>query len=148
MTFSASDDYKCIRLQDEKHPKNFEIDDTDYSVAKWYVYKMGTSSEKTYDIADFNHGQLRQLCLKCNLKGGGSYSIWKARVELATWVNASVVYNSNKIANPFTTAQETRLNTYLRLVNVCFLSSMVQRFVDLNDCKKREDREKQWRGSN
>ena len=51
------------------------------------------------------------------------------------------MYNQNKIANPFTTTQEKRLNTYMRLVNVCFLSTMVGRFVDLNDRKKRADYE-------
>ena len=56
------------------------------------------------------------------------------------------MYGESKIANPFTTAQEKRLNTYLRLVNVCFSSTMVQRFIDLNDRKKREDYEKSGGG--
>jgi hypothetical protein len=128
--------YKCIKVQQEKHPtrKKGGVDDTDYTVAKWFTTKNGR-----LNFDDFNHNQLRQLCLNCNIKGGGNMSMWKARIELASWVSAGTIYNENNIANPFTTAQEKRVNTYMRIINVCFHPSLVQRFIDLNDRKKRED---------
>ncbi|CAB9516537.1 unknown protein [Seminavis robusta] len=128
---------KCIRCQDEKHPRNKQ-DETDYSVAKWLILKEGKPEEKRYDIADFNHQQLRDLAAKCKLKGSGSMSMWKARMELAAWAKSGTIYSDNSIANPFTTAQEKKTNTYMRIIQTCFHPSLVQRFVDLNDRNKRK----------
>jgi hypothetical protein len=119
-------------------------DDTDYNVAKEFVIKKGKPNEKRYDFADLSNSQLRKLCLQCNIKGAGSFSNWQALTSLASWATAGTIYQANNIANnPFTTATAKRLNTYMmRIVNVCFLSTMVQRFIDLNDRKKREDYER------
>ncbi|CAB9512782.1 unknown protein [Seminavis robusta] len=134
---------KCIKCQDEKHPKN-KNDETDYSVAKYFVMKEGKPDEKRYDLATFNHQQLRILCQKARLKGAGGFSMWKARCELASWINSGTIYMDNSIANPFTSAQDRRQNTYIRLIQGCFLTdnNMVYRFCDLNDRHKRMTFEK------
>ncbi|CAB9521440.1 unknown protein [Seminavis robusta] len=105
---------KCINCQDEKHPRNKQ-DDTDYSVAKWLVLKEGKPEEQRYDIADFNHQQLLILATKCKLKGSGSMSMWKARVD---------------------PREEDK--HIMRIIQTCFHPTLVQRFVDLNDRNKRK----------
>lgn len=136
-----SDHYACIEVHEEKKPKTGGgvNDDTDYAVAKWFVTRRGKPNEKRYDFLDFNHQQLRKLAGKCGIKAYGTLSTWNCRVQIAAFVRAGTMYKEHGIANPFTTGQEKRLNTYMRIVNVCFLPNMVQRFVDLNDSKKRQD---------
>lgn len=140
----TSDHYTCIEVHEEKKPRTGGSgvngnDDTDYSVAKWFVTRRGKPNEKRYDLLDFNHQQLRKLAGKCGIKAYGTLSTWNCRVQIAAFVRAGTMYKEHGIANPFTTGQEKRLNTYMRIVNVCFLPNMVQRFVDLNDSKKRQD---------
>jgi hypothetical protein len=131
--------YASLEVQEEKKPGDKE--DMDYSVVKWFVVKKGKPGEKRYDINDFTHQHLRKLASKCNVKGAGTLSIWNCRTKIAAFVTAGTIYQENRIANPFTDKQSRRLNTYMRLINVFFLSNMVQRFIDLNDRKKREDYE-------
>jgi hypothetical protein len=133
--------YYCVKIHQVKHPKN-TTDDADYNVAHEFVIKEGKPNEKRYQFDDFTNTQLRRICVNCNIRGGGGFSNWQAVTALASWATAGTVYNNTKIANPMTTSSAKRLNTYMRIVNVCFLSTMVQRFVDLNDRKKREDYEK------
>lgn len=133
--------YSCVKIRQVKHPKNSE-DDADYNVAHMFVVAEGKPNEKRYSFEDFTNTQLRRICVSCNIKGGGSFSNWQAITALASWATAGTVYSENNIANPFTTSSGKRLNTYMRIINVCFLSTMVQRFVDLNDRKKQEDYEK------
>ena len=134
------DYYACLEVQEEK--KHGDTENNDYAVVKWFVVKKGKPEEKRYDICDFNHQQLRKLASKCNVKGAGTLSIWNCRLKIAAFVTAGTMYKENTIANPFTDGKQKRLNTFMRLINVFFLSSMVQRFIDLNDRKKREDYER------
>jgi hypothetical protein len=133
--------YSCIKIHQVKHPKN-SGDNSDYNVAHAFVTGEGKPTEKRYIIEDFTNAQLRRLCLNCNIKGAGSFSNWQAITSLASWATAGTIYSENNISNPLTTSGAKHLNTYMRIINVCFLLSMVQRFVDLNDRKKREDYER------
>ena len=139
--FQPEQHKKLIKIQEEKHPRN-KSDETDYPVAKWLVVHEGKPNEKKYDLALFNHQQLRTLAAKCNLRGAGSMSMWKARIELATWITSGTIYTNNTIANPLTTSEEKKTNTFLRLINVCFHPSNVQAFLALNDVQQRIDFEK------
>lgn len=131
--------YACLEVQEEK--KQGDKEDKDYSVVKWFYVKKGKPGEKKYDICDFNHQQLRKLAGKCNVKAAGTLNIWNCRTSIASFVTAGTMYKESTIANPFTDATQRRLNTFMRLINVCFSKNLVQRFVDLNDRKKREQYE-------
>jgi hypothetical protein len=131
--------YASLEVQEEKKPGDKE--DMNYLVVKWFVVKKGKPGEKRYDINDFNHQQLRKLASKCNIKGASTLSIWNCRTKIAAFVTAGMIYQENRITSSFMDKQLRRLKTYMRLVNVFFLSNMVQCFIDLNDRKKHEDYE-------
>jgi hypothetical protein len=131
--------YNCLEVQEEKKPGDKE--DKDYSVVKWFYVKKGKPEEKKYDINDFTIKHLRKLAGKCNVKGYSTLSIWNCRTNIAAFVTAGTMYKESSIANPFTDATQRRTNTFMRIINVCFSKNLVQRFVDLNDRKKREQYE-------
>jgi hypothetical protein len=132
--------YNCIKIHQVKNTKN-AADDAEYNVASEFVVHEGKANELRYKFDDFTNTQLRRLCVTCNIKGGGNFTNWQAVTALAKWVTAGTAYTESNIANPFSNAEDKRVNTYLRIVNVCFLPSMVQRFVNLNDRKERKDYE-------
>ena len=68
-------------------------------------------------------------------------TLFQARRKIALAIHMGTVYNDNTIANPNTTAEERKVNTLMRLVNVCFHSDIRDKFIDLNDAKKRKDYE-------
>ncbi|CAB9508919.1 unknown protein [Seminavis robusta] len=132
----------CVEEEDIKR-KNGSI----HQVAKYFVVRRGTQDEKKYDMAIWSNSQLRAFCLKCSIKGGGNLNMYDCRKEIAMWKTMGTMYKATDIPCPQTTLQQQRLNTLMRLVNVCFNKKFVQKFIDLNDAKKRKHYEEAHGGS-
>ncbi|CAB9512909.1 expressed unknown protein [Seminavis robusta] len=62
---------KQIVCGEEENPKDKEM----YRVAKTLIYDKGEPNEMTFDLSKFNSVQIRELTLKCQVKGGGSMTI-------------------------------------------------------------------------
>jgi hypothetical protein len=127
-----------IVCEDARDPKCHE-DKEFYNVARWL--KVSKPTPRRLDLALFNSKQIRKLAQNCGVKGGGNLTLFSARRKIATAINMGTVYNDNTIANPTTSADERKVNTLMRLINACFHSDMKDKFIDLNDVKKRKDYE-------
>jgi hypothetical protein len=93
------------------------------------------------DLMMFNSKQIRKLAVACDVKGGGSMTLFAARKGIAMAKTMDIAYKNKEIANPNTTAKERKVNTLMRLLNACFHSECKALFIDLNDTKKRKDYE-------
>jgi hypothetical protein len=133
-----------IQCVDERDIKSLE-DKEFYSVAKWL--KVNKPTKRTLDLATFNSKQIRRLAQNCGVKGGGNLTLFQARRHIALAINMGTVYNDDTIANPRTTVLERKVNTLMRVTNACFHPDMKDRFIDLNDTKKRADYEKAHGGN-
>jgi hypothetical protein len=133
-----------IECEDERDLKNME--DTEmHSVARFL--NVGFPQPHKLDIAKFNSKQLRKFATNCGVKGGGNLTLFAARKKIALAISMGTVYDDNKIANPKTTSDERKLNTLMRITNACFHNDMKDKFIDLNDTKKRIDYEKAHGGN-
>jgi hypothetical protein len=126
---------KCVEEQDMKNQADKEF----YSVAKWLTIKK--PNPRTLDLAMFSSKQIRRLAFKSGVKGGGNMTLFQARIKIATAINMGTVYNEDTISNPRTEASQRKVNTLMRILNVCFHKSVKDKFIDLNDPKKRKDYE-------
>jgi hypothetical protein len=108
-------------------------------VARWL--KVTKPTPRRLDLSMFSSKQIRKLATQCGVKGGGTLSLFQARKKIAHIINMGTVYNDDTISNPKTTATERRCNTLMRITNACFHSDLKDRFIDLNDVKKRADYE-------
>jgi hypothetical protein len=124
--------------EEERDVKNLE-DKEFYSVAWWL--KVNKPTPRRLDLSIFSSKQIRKLATQCGVKGGGTLSLFQARRKIAQMINMGTVYNEDTIANPKTTSSERKVNTLMRITNACFHSDMRDRFIDLNDAKKRADYE-------
>jgi hypothetical protein len=127
-----------IVCEDARDPKCHE-DKEFYNVARWL--KVNKPTPRRLDLAMFSSKQIRKLATNCGVKGGGNLTLFTARRKIATAITMGTVYNDNTIANPTTSADERKVNTLMRLINACFHSDMKDKFIDLNDAKKRKDYE-------
>jgi hypothetical protein len=125
-----------IKCEEECDPKNQE-DKEFYPVAKWLKIKKPTP--RTLDLSTFSSVQIRRLALNSGVKGGGGMTLFQARKQIALAITMGTVYNDATIANPRTSSSERKVNTMMRITNACFNSEMKDRFIDLNDSKKRAD---------
>eukprot|EP00797_Seminavis_robusta_P032266 Sro718_g192200.2 (351) ;mRNA; r:30777-31829 len=73
--------------------------------------------------------------------------MFNCRKEIAMWKTMGTMYKATDIPCPQTTLQQRRLNTLMRLINVCFHKRFVHNFIDLNDAKKRKHYEEAHGGS-
>ncbi|CAB9531915.1 hypothetical protein SEMRO_4272_G353590.1 [Seminavis robusta] len=62
-------------------------------------------------------------------------------LPVATAVANGTVYNDRMIANPHSTREEKKLQTWWRVANAVFHEKFVNRFCELNDIMKRKDYE-------
>jgi hypothetical protein len=138
-------EYRCkIVCEEERDLKN--VDDKElYNVARWLP--INKPVPRRFDLATFNSKQIRRLALSCGVKGGGNLTLFQCRKKIAMSITMGTVYNDNTIANPNTTAAERKVNTLMRITNACFHSDMKDKFIDLNDAKKRADYEKSHGGN-
>jgi len=132
-------DYKHkIICEEERDTKN--VDDKElYNVARWLPVNKPVL--RRLDLATFNSKQIRRLALSCGVKGGGNLTLFQCRRKIAVSITMGTVYNDKTIANPSTTAAERKVNTLMWIANACFHSDMKDKFIDLNDAKKRADYE-------
>lgn len=126
---------QCVEEMDVKNPEDKEF----YSVAKWL--KVKKPNIRTLDLAMFNSKQIRKLATNSGIKGGGNMTLFQARKKIAQAINMGTVYDDTTIGNPKTTQSERKVNTLMRLLNVCFHKTAKDKFIDLNDAKKRADYE-------
>jgi len=133
-----------IECEQERDVKNLE-DQELHLVAKWLNVNKPTPHK--LDLAAFNSKQIRKLAQNCGVKGGGNLTLFKARKMIAMSITMGTVYSDHSIGNPKTTSTERRCNTFMRIINVCFHSDMRDRFIDLNDAKKRADYERAHGGN-
>jgi hypothetical protein len=123
-----------IVCEDEHDAKNSE-DKEFYNVARWL--KVNKPTPRRLDLSLFNSKQIRKLAQNCGVKGGGNLTLFQARKKIALSINMGTVYNDDTIANPKTSFAERKVNTLMRITNACFHPEMKDRFIDLNDTKKR-----------
>jgi hypothetical protein len=79
--------------------------------------------------------------VNAGVKGGGNLTLFQARRKIALSISMGTAYNDETISNPKTSANERKVNTMMRITNACFHPDMSDRFIDLNDTKKRKDYE-------
>jgi hypothetical protein len=127
-----------IVCEEERDAKNLE-DKEYYSVARWL--KVNKPTPRRLDLSLFSSKQIRKLATVCGVRGGGTLSLFQARRKIAQVINMGTVYNDDTIANPKTTASERKVNTLMRITNACFHADMKDKFIDLNDSKKRANYE-------
>jgi hypothetical protein len=127
-----------IQCEEERDVKNLE-DKEYYNVARWL--KVNKPTPRKLDLSLFNSKQIRKLAQQCGVKGGGTLSLFQARKKIALVINMGTVYDDDTIANPKTSASDRKINTLMRITNACFHSDLRDRFIDLNDTKKRADYE-------
>jgi hypothetical protein len=138
-------EYKdSIECEDERDLKNLE-DKEFHCVARWL--RVNKPIPRRLDLSLFNSRQIRKLATQCGVRGGGNMTLFQARKKMALAINMGVVYSDKTIANPSTTATERKVNTLMRITNACFHSDLKDRFIDLNDAKKRADYEKAHGGN-
>jgi hypothetical protein len=125
----------CEDARDPKCHKDKEF----YNVAHWL--KVNKPTPHRLDLALFNSKQIMKLAQNCGVKGGGNLTLFAAHRKIATAINRGTVYDDNTIANPTTSADERKVKKLMRLINACFHSDMNDKFIDLNDAKKRKDYE-------
>ena len=133
-----------ITCEEERDSKN--VDDQElYNVARWL--NINKPVPRKLDLAAFSSKQIRKLALKCGVKGGGNLTLFQCRRRIAMSITMGTVYNDNTISNPMTTTAERKVNTLMRILNACFHSDMRDKFIDLNDAKKRADYERAQGGN-
>jgi hypothetical protein len=127
-----------IVCEEERDAKNLENKEF-YSVGRWL--KVNKPTPRKLDLALFTSKQIRKLATNCGVKGGGTMSMFQARRKIAQIIHMGTVYNDDTIANPKTTGSERKINTLMRITNACFHADLRDKFIDLNDAKKRGDYE-------
>jgi hypothetical protein len=123
-----------IDCEDERDMKNME-DQELYKVARWL--NVNKPVPRKFDLAKFNSKQIRRLAVTCQVRGGGNLTLFQCRRKIAMSITMGTVYDDETISNPKTTTLERKTNTLMRIINACFHSDMKDKFVDLNDSKKR-----------
>jgi hypothetical protein len=76
----------------------------------------------------------------------GSMSKFLVRKEIALRIELGVIYDQVNMPSVCTTADEKKLNSWIRIINACFLPT-VDRLISLNDIKKRDDYEAEHGGN-
>jgi hypothetical protein len=112
-------------------------------VAKWI--ELGSQEKGNYkkvDIERFNYKTVQKIAANFGCKGVSALSKQDCRKRMAIRITSGTVYDLDKIASPITDAATKKTNTYVRIINACFLPENVQRFVHLNDAQQRKDIEK------
>ncbi|CAB9526961.1 hypothetical protein SEMRO_1918_G305360.1 [Seminavis robusta] len=97
----------------------------------------------TFDLAKFTSTQIRELCLKCQVKGGGNMKMFDARKEIARSIEMGTMYNDKTVSNLALDPLATKINTLVKLMNICFHPSIYPYFVSLNDSNNRKDFERE-----
>lgn len=126
-----------IDVEEERDPKTQEF----HRVAKYLTVFRGKEREEKIDLAEMNSQQIRKMAVNCRIKRGGNMNMYECRRHIAMAIDMGTVYTDNTIANPKTTAEERRVNTLMRITNAVFHPDHVERFIALNDPKKRKDYE-------
>ena len=127
-----------IDCEDERDMKNME-DQELYKVARWL--NVNKPVPRKFDLAKFSSKQIRKLAVNCQVRGGGNLTLFQCRRKIAMSITMGTVYDDETIANPKTTHNERKVNTLMRIINACFNNEMKDKFIDLNDAKKRADYE-------
>jgi hypothetical protein len=127
-----------IECEDERDMKNVE-DQELYKVARWL--NVNKPAPRKFDLSKFSSKQIRKLAVNCQVRGGGNLTLFQCRRKIAMSITMGTVYNDETISNPKTTNTERKVNTLMRIINTCFHREMKDRFIDLNDMKKRADYE-------
>ncbi|CAB9501858.1 hypothetical protein SEMRO_120_G058520.1 [Seminavis robusta] len=130
---------KQIVCGEEENPSDKEM----YRVAKTLVYDKGEPNEMTFDLTKFNSTQIRELCLKCQVKGGGNMKMFDARKEIARSIEMGTMYNDKTVSNLALDPLATKINTLVKLMNICFHPSIYPYFVSLNDSNNRKEFERE-----
>jgi hypothetical protein len=118
-----------------------------YTVAKYIeVGKRGTEKYRTIDIAELK-SELCQLAPNFGCRGVGSDSKFDIRQKLAARKTAGTTYDNLNLPNPATKIAEKKVNTYFRARNTVFSSEFFNRFITLNDNKRRANFEAARGGS-
>ncbi|CAB9518064.1 unknown protein [Seminavis robusta] len=128
---------ELITCQDEVDTRK-ESDNDTHSVAKWYTLFKGTANEQLLDLATFKSTQIRRLAKDCGVKRAGTMTLFDARKHIALSINMGTLYNDKLIANPHSSREEKKLQTWWRVANAVFHKKFVSRFCELNDNMKRE----------
>ncbi|CAB9521713.1 unknown protein [Seminavis robusta] len=123
----------------EQSPKDGEI----YNVAMTMTVRKDQPNEEVLDLSKFTSKDVRALALKCGVRGGGNMTIFTARMEIARSIQMGTMYTDLSIANPGSDAAAVRINTLIKLLNICFHADNFTAFVALNDSKGRKDYEEQ-----
>ncbi|CAB9497044.1 unknown protein [Seminavis robusta] len=130
---------KQIVCGEEENPKDKEM----YRVAKTLIYDKGEPNEMTFDLSKFNSVQIRELTLKCQVKGGGSMTMYDARKEIARSIEMGTMYNDTTVSNLALDPLAKRINTLIKVLNICFHPTIYPHFVSLNDSNNRKDFERE-----
>ncbi|CAB9524530.1 hypothetical protein SEMRO_1548_G281580.1 [Seminavis robusta] len=137
--YQHADHKHKIGIGQEKSPKDGEI----YSVAVSFTMRKGKPTEEVLDLTKFNSKDIRAFALKCGVKGAGSKKLYDCRMEIARSVQMGTMYNDQSISNPGSSSATKRINTLIKVLNICFHANNFNDFVALNDSKQRKDYEQQ-----
>jgi len=108
-------------------------------LARFIVARAGKPNEKKWDLQELNSHQIRRLALNFGCSKVGSSSKFECRRQMALKVDGGVTHGNLDIPNPTSTAKDKKVNTMMRILNAVFSPTLVDRFVTLNDQKKRAD---------
>ena len=135
--------FEEINSRDKKDPGP-------YRVASFIsVGSPGSSHYHRFDLAkDLDSQGLRRLAMNFGCTNVGSLSMFACRRAMAAKVDLGTTYDNNTVPLPTSTANDRRVNTLCRLVNVVFLQMFRDRFIALNDALKRKQFESTAGGSN
>ena len=93
------------------------------------------------DIERFSYKVIRKIAVNFGCKNVSSASKFECRRKMAIRLTSGTVYDLDKVANPVAEAADKKVNTYMRVINACFLPEFYDQFVHLNDAKQRVDYE-------
>ena len=114
----------------------------DVLVAKYI--RVGSHEKNNYqeiDINRFNYDIVRKIAANFGCKNVSAASKFECRRKMALRKTSGTVYNLEDIANPVAEAADKKINTYMRVINACFLPEFFDQFIHLNDSKNRKDYE-------
>ncbi|CAB9525800.1 hypothetical protein SEMRO_1728_G293970.1 [Seminavis robusta] len=130
---------KQIVCGEEENPRDKEI----YRVAKTLIYDKGEPNEMTFDLSKFNSVQIRDLSLKCKVRGGGGMTMYDARKEIARSIEMGTMYHDTTVSNLALDPLAKRINTLVKVLNICFHPTIYPFFVSLNDSNNRKEFERE-----
>ena len=142
-SFDYKDNLLCAEETDEgaQNRKTSTGTGEVHTAAQFVVFRPGKPNEEKFDLKTLNSGQIRKLAQNFGCKTVGSATKFGCRVEMAKRKLMGTAYNNLDIPNATASTHALKVNTMLRLINTCFHPEFIQRFLEINDGKKRKDHE-------